>query len=296
MWFKNLCIYTLPLEWTLTAGSLEAELAKHPLQPCSALSQQSLGWIAPGDDARLVMDHERHQLIALGQESKILPASVVRDEVAVRAELFEQQRGFKPSRKALRDMKDQITDELLPRAFVKRGATRAWIDGQASRIVVDATSANRAETLIEQLRDALETLEAIPVQGDPSPSVTLSGWLAAGRAPAPFVIGEECELSAPDEGKAVIRYLRQPLESPRLRQHLDEGFRVTRLALIWREQLSFVVNEKLELKRLSFLEMAEDQEQGDDSQDANFALMTGLVSGLVDDLLQVMGAAPRQGG
>jgi len=292
MWFKNVCLYHLPAEWTLTAGALEALLAQHRLQPCSALAMQSLGFIAPGDDERLVLDHDRHALFALGQETKLLPASVVRDEVQTRARIFEQQRGFAPSRKALRDMKDQITDELLPRAFVKRGATRAWVDAQAQRLVVDATSANRAETVVEQLRDAMEQLEALPVQTDPSPSVTLTGWLQAGRAPSPFTLAEECELTAPDEGKAVVRYLRHPLESHQLRTHLDQGFHVTRLALVWREQVSFVVNDKLELKRISFLEMDEDPAtQGDDdTQDANFALMTGLLSGLIDDLLQVLGA------
>lgn len=291
MWFKNLLLYRLPAEWSRSAAELEACLAAHPLRPCSALSAQSLGFVPPSDGPQLVVNQDRHLLFALGQESRLLPASVVRDEVLARARLFEQQRGFKPSRKALRDMKDQVTDELLPRAFVKRSSTRAWIDAANQRLLVDATSAARAETVVEQLRDALEQLEAVPVQADPSPSVSMGMWLAAGAVPAPFAIGEECELTAPDEGKAVVRYLRHPLESHRLRGHLDEGFRVTRLALTWREQIAFVVNDKLELKRLQFLEMEEDRSAEDDGQEANFALMSGLMAGLLDDLQALFGIA-----
>lgn len=293
MWFKNLLCFNLPDEWTPSPGGLEATLARHPLRPCSAMSLQSLGWVPPGDDGRLVVDHELHQLVALGSEAKLLPSSVVKDEVKLRAQALEQQRGFKPGKKMLRDLQDQVTAELLPRAFVKRSATRAWIDGPARRLLVDSASANRAETLVEQLREALGELQAIPPQADPSPALTLSAWLAAGEAPAPFVLGEECELSAPDEGRAVVRYLRHPLEPKRLKAHFDQGMKATRLALTWRDQISFVVTDEMEIKRVSFLEMQAEASDvpNADAQDADFALMTGLLRTLLDDLFRAMGMA-----
>lgn len=292
MWFKNLLCFSLADDGSLAPGSLEAELAKHPLRPCTAMSLQSLGWVPPGDDARLVLDHDRHLMIALGSESKLLPSSVVKDEAKARALAFEQQRGFKPGRKMLRDIQEQVAAELLPRAFVKRGATRAWIDPVARRLIVDAASANRAETVVEQLREALGELQAIPLQADPSPAITLTGWLAAGAAPAPFVIGEECELTAPDAGKAVVRYLRHPLEANRLKAHLDQGMKVTRLALIWRDQIAFLLTDPLEIKRVVFLEMDAERagSANAEGQDTDFALMSGLLSGLLDDLLRALGA------
>src|SRR3546814_19846377 len=95
-------------------------------------------------------------LIALGVEQKLLPSSVVQQAVDERASELEQRQGFKPGRKQLRDLKDQVTAELMPRAFAKRRSTRAWIDPVSGWIVVDAASPSRAEELLELLRDGVD--------------------------------------------------------------------------------------------------------------------------------------------
>src|SRR3546814_10996077 len=92
-------------------------------------------------------------LIALGVEQKLLPSSVVQQAIDERASELEQREGFKPGRKQLRDLKDQVTAELMPRAFAKRRSTRAWIDPVSGRIVVEAASPSSAEDLLEVLRD-----------------------------------------------------------------------------------------------------------------------------------------------
>src|SRR3546814_10918528 len=97
-------------------------------------------------------------LIALGFEQKILPSSVIKQGVDVRADFLAQLQGFNPGRKQLRALKDQVTAELMPRAFAKRRSTRAWIDPVSGWIVVDAASPSRAEELLEVLRDEVDGL------------------------------------------------------------------------------------------------------------------------------------------
>ena len=41
---------------------------------------------------------------------------------------IEQRMGVKPGRKRLRDLKEEVTGELLPRAFSRYSTTFAWID------------------------------------------------------------------------------------------------------------------------------------------------------------------------
>src|SRR3546814_10067194 len=100
----------------------------------SDLNPQSRGWVGPATtNAQLVYAQGKQMLIALGVEQKLLPSSVVQQAVDERASELEQRQGFKPGRKQLRDLKDQVTAELMPRAFAKRRSTRAWIDPVSGR-------------------------------------------------------------------------------------------------------------------------------------------------------------------
>ena len=98
VWFKNLQLYRLDKEWTLPAGELEEKLAARPLLPCSAMSLESRGWVSPRGDEQLVYGVEKHLMLALGTEQKLLPSSVVNDAVKQRAAEFEKEKGFKPGR------------------------------------------------------------------------------------------------------------------------------------------------------------------------------------------------------
>jgi recombination associated protein RdgC len=294
MWFKNLQVFRLEQPWTLPPGGLEERLATRPLTPCPAMSLQSSGWVAPLEGAGLVQSLEKQMLIALGTEQKLLPSSVINEAAKARAAAWEKQRGFKPGRKLLREFKDQAAAELLPRAFVRRRVTRAWIDPNAKAIVVDSSSPTRAESLIEQLRDALGELPVSMPQPESAPATTMTAWLAGGQAPGRFAIGEECELTGNDQTKSVVRYLRHPLHAAQLRRHLDEGFRASRLALIWNNRISLIVNDKLQLKRVNFMDMDKNPDAGGELSpeqkfEADFTLMTGEYAALIKDLFEAFG-------
>lgn len=296
LWFKNLLYYRLDQEWTLPPGGLEAHLAQRPLQPCTAMSLQSNGWVPPLEDGALVRDFERHLLVALGMEQKLLPGSVVNDLAREKAAAFERSRGFKPGRKMMRDFKEQATSELLPRAFARRRQALAWIDPVARRLVVEGSSPARAEIVVEELRAAIGELPVALPETDPSARVTLTAWLAGGRAPAPFTIEDECELTGSAQTKPVVRYLRHALDQPHIERHLQAGMQVSRLALSWNARISFVVNDKLQLRRVRFLDMAEagaEEPARADAFEVAFALMSGELGALLSDLEQALRVGPR---
>ena len=54
-----------------------------------------------------------------------------------------------------------MVEELLPRAFVRRHTSWLWIDPANGWLVVDASSPNRADEVLELLR---ETLDELPVR------------------------------------------------------------------------------------------------------------------------------------
>ena len=81
----------------------------------------------------------------------------------------------------------------------------------------------------------------------------MAAWLMLGDAPLRFVLDQDLELQAVDQTKATVRYVRHPLEGKEIQQHLNSGKFVTRLGLTWNDRVSFVLTEKLEIKRLQFL-------------------------------------------
>ncbi len=301
MWFKNLQFYRLSPDWNITADVLEAQLAGRRFQPCGSQDQESRGWVSPTGDDVLVHRVGGQWLLALGLEQRLLPSSVVRQEADERAEELAARQGYKPGRKQMKELREQVMQEFLPRAFTRKRKVFAWIDPVGGWLGVDAASQARAEDVLELLRQSVEVLPLAPVRTERSPAGAMADWLAAGEAPAGFTIDQDCELRSVSEDKAAVRYVRHTLEGDEVRGHLAAGKLPTRLALTFDDRLSFVVTEKLELKRLDFLDVVKeklDEADGDDARalfDAGFAMMTGELRVLLPALVTALGGEAAEG-
>ena len=293
MWFKNLSVYRLPANLSLDLAKLEESLARNALQPCGNMDKESQGWVSPRGDDRLLHVLNHQVLIALGVEQKLLPGSIVTQFANDRATEIEEQQGYKLGRKQMRELKDQITDELLPRAFVRRRVTYAWIDPVNGWLVVDAATPLKAEELLERLNKTLDDLPVRTLHTERSPSTAMTEWLQAGEAPAGFTIDRDLELCAADDGKATVRYVRHALEGEEIQQHIAAGKTATKLAMTWNDRISFVLGEQLQIKRLAFLDiLKENSEQGDNADeqfDIDFTLMTGEAAKLLADVVEALG-------
>ena len=140
MWFKNLQIYRLPAPWKITPDQLAAAIAPQAFTPCSSLELLSQGWVSPRNNGLFVHTVNRQMMILLGTEKKLLPASVINQITKARAAEIEEQQGFAPGRKQMRELKESVTDELLPRAFSIQSSTWVWIAPVNGWLVIDAGS------------------------------------------------------------------------------------------------------------------------------------------------------------
>ena len=295
MWFKNLQFYRLPSNWCLSAEQLAEQLAARRFQACSSQDPESRGWVAPLSDDDLVHRVGGQWLIALGVEQRLLPASVVKQEAEERAEEIAVQQGYKPGRKQMKELREQIMQEFLPRAFTRRRKVHAWIDPEHGWLGIDAPSQARAEDVLEMLRQTLDNLPLALVRTERSPSSAMADWLAAAEAPAGFSIDQDCELRSVTEDKAAVRYVRHTLEGDEVRAHLEAGKMPTRLALTFEDRVSFVLTEKLEIKRLDFLDVVKekvDESGAEDARalfDAGFVLMTAELRLLLPAVIDTLG-------
>lgn len=294
MWFKNLRLYRLPAPWNVSLTDLESWLARYPFQPCGNMDLQSRGWLAPTEAGTLIHSVGGQWIISLGIDHKLLPAAVINQVAQERAQEIEAQQGYAPGRKQLREIKERVADELLPRAFSRRYRTWAWIDPTKGWLCVDAASPGKADELLEMLGKSADELPLSLVKTELSPASAMADWLASGEAPSGFTIDRDCELKSPAEDKAAVRYVRHPLEGDEIRKHLAEGKQPTRLALTWDDRISFILTDQLEVKRLAFLDILKEEaekqaEHASEQFDANIALMTGELSRLIPELIAALG-------
>jgi recombination associated protein RdgC len=294
MLFKNLVFHRLPADWELSAADFESQLAGRPLKPCGPFDMSSRGWVPVTSGGRFLHTVNRHHMVALGVDEKLLPGSIVRQVAQERADVQAREQGFPVGRKQMRELRARVGDELRARALIRRRTTRAWLDPASGWFAVDASSIPRAEMVVETLSDTLGSFAPQAVETGRSPQASMASWLLRAEAPVHFSIDDDLELQSADKAKSIIRYTRHPLDGKEIRGHLAAGKYPTRLGLTWNDRVSFVLTDKLQVKRLEFLEMSKDNTEGDDVDpaeqfDIDFAVMAGELGLLLKDLTSVLG-------
>jgi len=294
MWFKNLVVHRFPADVSVNTDELERTLAQQALQPCGGMQMESRGWICPHEDGLFLFQQRRQWLLALGVEQKLLPASVVRQEAQARAEEIARRQGRPVGRKQMRELKEQVTDELLPRALSRRRTTYGWIDAANGWLAVDTAAPAKSEQFMEALRRAEDKLPAKRLETRRTPASAMAEWLLHGEAPGAFGIDQDLELRSADASKATVRYARHNLEGKEIREHIAAGKTVVRMGLTWNDKISFVLTEQLQIKRLAFLDILKN-DSPTEADDANeqfeieFALMTGELALMLADLSKALG-------
>jgi recombination associated protein RdgC len=294
MWFKNLVVHRLGAGWTRKAEDFEAKLSAQPLRKCGGFEMESRGWVPPRDEGSYLYQQNRHWLLALGFEQKLLPGSIIRDAAEEQIASMESMLGHPIGRRQKRDIKEKVTAELMPRALSRRRTTYAWIDAANGWLAIDAAGEPKAEQFMETLRKADDELPSKRLECEKSPSACMARWILAGEVDGPFTIDQDLELRAPDHTKATVRYARHTLEGKDIRDHIGAGKEPVRLGLTWNDKISFVLTGELHVKRLSFLniverETSEELDNEDERFDIDFALMTGELSRMLADLVKALG-------
>ena len=295
MWFKNAFLFQFIEDQAVSAEQLEADLAEQRFMPCDSVSASSQGWAAPSGDEEAPLVHEANGflLVCLKIEEKILPSSVVNDMLAEKIAEQEEATGRKVRKKEKLAMKDEIYHTLLPRAFSKTTLLHGYIDMAEGLLVVNTSSASRADAFTEALRNAMGSLKIQLPDVEPV-GMLLTDWLMTQEYPADFVIADQCVLQDPREGGS-IRCQKENIQSEEIRGLIETGREVAQMALSWCEQVSFVLKEDFTIRSIRFLEGVQDQandiftETDQARFDADFTIMTETLRALFTALLGIFG-------
>ncbi|GAB4276911.1 MAG: recombination-associated protein RdgC [Methylomicrobium sp.] len=297
MWFKNLSAYRLTEDFALTPAEFEAKLAQMPFRPCAAQQETSFGWTAPlGRHAEQLVHSTNGFMMFCGKtEEKVLPAAVVNEMVSEKIQEVEDRENRKLSKKERNAIKEEIWFELLPKAFTFSRKTYAYVDPQNGWLIVDSPSSKKAEDLLSHLRKCLGSLPVVPPVTQEKPSAVMTDWLLTQQTPGDITIEDECELRSPEEEGGIVRCKRHDLTLPEIKNHLDNGKQVIKLAVNWSDRIAFVIDENLGIKRLRFLDLVQDQIADIDAEseqerfDADFAIMSSELSSLLPRLIELFG-------
>jgi recombination associated protein RdgC len=291
--FRNLHVFRLPAPWSMGADALSDLLSTHTFLPCTGLQMASLGWAPPRPNGPLVHVVNKQMLLMLGKEKKLLPASVINQFTKAKAGEIEEQEGYKPGRKRMKEIKEQITDDLLPRAFAIRSNTLVWIDPVNGWLVIDSSSAAKSEEVMSLLVKCIPQFPIDSLVSNQSPVSAMTQWLSEGEAPAGFTIDQDTELTSSGEGKATVRYVRHALEADEVQRHIAGGKKCTRLAMTWSDRISFVLTEALLLKRIAALDVLKEEggnsKDEDERFDSDFALMSGEIDRMLRAVIDALG-------
>ncbi|WGL94617.1 recombination-associated protein RdgC [Arsenophonus nasoniae] len=298
MWFKNLMIYRLNREFTLSVDELEKQLDTLAYRPCTSQDIMKIGWTSPMGSLGETLIHtaNNHILLCAKKEEKILPAQVIKQELEAKIKKLETSQARKLKKSEKDPLKDEVLHTLLPRAFSKISHTYIWLDIINNLIIVDAASTKRAEDNLAFLRKTLGSLPVVPLSYQKPIELTLTEWVRSGKAANGFSLLDEAELKAPIEEDGVIRCKKQDLLCDEIIALIEAKKRVTKLALEWEERIQFILLDDGTIKRLKFSDLIKEQNDDIDKTDfaqrfdADYILMTNEISALIKSLIDVLGA------
>lgn len=293
MWFKNVTVYDIK---ELGAGLSQSndDLKKHEFTPLTGQEFSRSGLVPPADGGFTYTLGNFTQM-AVRTDRKLLPGSVVAEAVRIKAAEIEEREGYRPGRKQMREIKEEVTDTLLVKAFSVSTVTRVLIDSRRGLMMIDTASATRADAVVAILMRCFDELKVV---GRPkfsqSPASAITGWLAENEAPEGFTVDQEAELVGRGESGSKVKYSKHSLEGVEIQDHIRAGKTCTQLAMTWRDRVSFVLTDSMTIKRIKPLDVIMEQSAaaGSDAEDrfkSDMTLMTGELGHMLDDLTDAFG-------
>ncbi|OAM15247.1 hypothetical protein A7P85_08685 [Eikenella corrodens] len=290
MWFKQCQAYRLPE--TPDAAVLAAALDEHRFAPPCGLDWFTDGFAVPqpfGDE--LVFTADKTLGISLKREERVLPGAVIKTVLDEKIAKIEAEEARKVGRKERQELKEQIVDELLPRAFTRASRTDAVLVG--GYLLINQTG-NKAENLLSHLREALGGLRAQQTVTRRSASELMTQWLLRGEANGQFELDDYVALVGAGDMGAEIRIKREDVTAEEVVQHVKCGKRVVELGLVWRESVVLVLTQDLTLKRIRCLDHLQEDAQSHGDSGFDLAAASQIIAGnalamILDELAELLG-------
>lgn len=291
--FRNVRFFRLDFDWPDSEEALSTALTEAGFEPCGPLTERSSGWVSVSGDAEgpLARRVNGADLLKLRSQSRVLPAAAINEELESRIDAYQRRMQEAPSPRDKRRLKAEARDELLPKALLKSDRIWGYYDLKQKVFGIDTAQEAAAERFIRRLKAPFGGLKPIPLQyAKPVDDLLVKVFL--GDAPRQFAVGRECRMQDATDPASTVRWSNFDLSEPSIRSHVANGMRLTHLAIEYDNVVSFVLDHNGVITKIRFIGMDDDAEHDDDPlarQDAEFALISGTLRGLLGDLKKLLG-------
>lgn len=297
MWFRQAIAYQFE---GLSNLDLEKAFGEFALKPCPPHARQTFGWSEnpSGNYWHAIAGFATTRFC---KEERILPKSVLHQQLQEKLTVLEQEKGRKLRRKEQLEILENLEFDLLPKAFVIQKALPMLWDLNNKRLIIQASSESALAPLFALLRKTLPSVQYQRLVPDIPLAQTMTAWL---RAPwslgSDFSLAERCVLVTQDEQSKKLSCRGYDLNAKELQGILSNEHEAEELALHFNERLAFSVTDRFVLKSIKPLDYLEDSRKDIDHLepeaqfDANLSLFAGEITSLINRLLAVCNRMPEE--
>jgi recombination associated protein RdgC len=291
--FRNVRYYRFDNAWPESEEVLSEALRHAEFEPCGPLTERSSGWVPiyPASGDLLARRLNGADLIKLRSQSRLLPPTVVNEELESRVEEFARRMNEPPSARDKKRLKAEVRDELMPKALLKSDKIWGFVDLKEKLIGIDSAQNAAAERFLRRLRAAFGDLNIKPLQFR-QPVAELLTKIFLGDAPGQIVVGRECRMQDARDPGSIVRWTDFDLSEKSIRDHVTHGMRLTHLGIVYDNVMSCVLDENGVITKVRFLGMDDDSEDHTDPLarlDAEFVMATGTLRMVMADLRKLLG-------
>lgn len=240
-----------------------------------AAEAESVGFVPVigqhGSNALTFEANESLVLFKLRIDTKKVPPSAVNNEVKKRAEEIENREGYKPGRKQLREIKEQVQDEMILKALAQTVLIDGWFDFNNMLLVITESSGSKCDRVHGALLKAVDGLKPRFLRSAHNPSNIMTLWISgADEPPETITVDDKAKFAFPEGGKASLSALN--LTDERIAQLTSMGGKVVELGITIKDRWSVVVTEMLVVKKITHVDI--ESEFGEASEEAWMAEAT----------------------
>ena len=280
---KNLTIYKSEKGW-----KPNFELLRNNL---SIPGKIGFGWQLMRDDNPVITVGSNHLIVCEKQE-KLLPASVINQELKIRIAQIETEQGYKVGKKMKRDLKEQITEELYVKAFTVSKFFNVWINTDHDLMCIETTSESVADNVMSQLIKDLDWRGNRFVTNRSADFLMRQLILSDDSSVGNFSLGASCVLQDRDENGKKITYKNESLDSGVVSNYVMEGKKPVKLeVMIDGGECIFTIDNNYVISKITLPDIVEnrsDFDTDDDYFDNQFAISTGQCIGIINALIETL--------
>ena len=256
-----------------------------------AMTSSGIEPLFDGNETLEDMTNDKGSALRHRKYSRLLPAHVIKDELAKWSAEFDEQQGRRPSNLEERDKRLSLEAELTPKAFIKHQDT--FILRSYETLIVTTATESLSDTIRADFFDLPEQEVRFKPFFEPGLLIGLFDTWAKGQGLNGFEVDPEGSFQlARERDGAKVSGKGTDVSDKRFTDLLGQGYRVTRLPLIQIDsEATFQIDTSGRIRGLNFPQftavlndqMGEDETQITEDR-ATLAIMRSMILALLQDL------------